>query len=153
MVQDIFSLKLILFSVFILMKQGGRKACLQEEGAINRTKDKNESFLLFFCMLVVFVCFWFCLSGIQHILRSVKIIISVCYVNITFHLEKTSWKNTVSCEASDSLAEQTILPHLPTKERIAPLLELLFSLLQVINIQEILVSSTGICQRMNHQGH
>lgn len=106
------------------MKQGKKKkrlACKRKEQS-TESKIKNESFLLFFCMLVVFVCFWFCLSGIQHILRSVKIIISVCYVNITYHLEKTSWKNTMSCEASDSLAKYTILPPLPTKERIAPLL-------------------------------
>lgn len=65
------------------------------------------------------MCFWFCLSGIQHILRSAKIIISVCYVKVvcaTFHLEETSWKNTGTSEVGNSLAKQTSLPLFPTEE-------------------------------------
>lgn len=93
------------------------------------------------------MCFWFCLSGIQHILRSAKIIISVCYVKVvctTFHLEETSWKNTGTSEVGNSLAKQTSLPLFPTEEEAAFLFVfrkqvflLLFPSLQVMNMQEI----------------
>lgn len=138
-----------MFSVYF-DEAGKNKACLQEEGAINRTKDKKWVFFIIFlragcfCLFMVLpqwysahlevsknnnsclLCQYYFPLG-KNILEKYHVLWSQWFFGRIDHFASSSYKG----KDSSSSGTQMIL--------------LLFSLLQVINIQEIWVSSTGVC--------